>query len=180
MSRVGKNPILLPEGVEVKISEGELEVKGPKGNLMHKIPAGISFRKEGSSLVAYRENDTPKLRALHGLMRSLMANAVTGVTEGFQKELEIEGIGYRAQMEKGVLVLQLGFSHPVRFQVPEGVELKVEGANRIIVSGIDRQKVGQAAANIRQLRRPDVYKGKGIRYKGEVLRKKVGKAAVSA
>ncbi len=131
-------------------------------------------------LVASRQNDTPKLRALHGLMRSLVANAVTGVTGGFQKELEIVGIGYRAEVEKGDLVLQLGFSHPVRFQVPEGVEVKVEGTNQIIVSGIDRQRVGQVAADIRRLRKPDVYKGKGIRYKGEVLRKKVGKAAVGA
>ena len=178
MSRVGKKPIPLPEGVEVKISEGELEVRGPKGSLMHRIPPGISFRKEGSFLVACRKNDNPKLRALHGLMRSLVANAVTGVTEGFQKELEIEGIGYRAQLDKGVVVLQLGLSHPVRFPVPQGVEVKVEGSNRIIVSGIDRQKVGQVAANICRLRRPDAYKGKGIRYKGEVLKKKVGKAAV--
>jgi len=180
MSRVGKKPISLPEGVEANISEGNVEVKGPKGSLMHRIPRGISFRKEGSLLVASRQNNTPKLRALHGLMRSLVANAVTGVTEGFQKELEIVGIGYRAEVEKGILVLQLGFSHPVRFQVSEGVEVKVERTNQIIVSGINRQKVGQVAADICRLRKPDVYKGKGIRYKGEVLRKKVGKAAAGA
>ena len=177
MSRVGKKPIPLPDGVEVKISREELEVKGPRGSLMHRIPSGISVHQEGSLLVVTRKNDTPKLRALHGLMRSLAANSVTGVTEGFQKELEIEGIGYRAQLKKDVVVFQLGFSHPVEFQVPEGVEVKIEGANLIVVSGIDRQKVGQVAADICRLRRPDVYKGKGIRYKGEVLRKKVGKAA---
>ena len=177
MSRVGKKPIPLPDGVEVKISREELEVKGPRGSLMHRIPSGISVHQEGSLLVVTRKNDTPKLRALHGLMRSLAANSVTGVTEGFQKELEITGIGYRAQLKKDVVVLQLGFSHPIEFQVPEGVEVKIEGANLIVVSGIDRQKVGQVAADICRLRRPDVYKGKGIRYKGEVLRKKVGKAA---
>ena len=177
MSRVGKKPIPLPDGVEVNISREELEVKGPRGSLMHRIPSGISVHQEGSLLVVTRKNDTPKLRALHGLMRSLAANSVTGVTEGFQKELEIEGIGYRAQLKKDVVVFQLGFSHPIEFQVPEGVEVKIEGANLIVVSGIDRQKVGQVAANICRLRRPDVYKGKGIRYKGEVLRKKVGKAA---
>lgn len=177
MSRVGKKPIPLPDGVEVKISREEFEVKGPRGSLMHRIPSGISVHQEGSLLVVTRKNDIPKLRALHGLMRSLAANSVTGVTEGFQKELEIEGIGYRAQLKKDVVVFQLGFSHPIEFQVPEGVEVKIEGANLIVVSGIDRQKVGQVAANICRLRRPDVYKGKGIRYKGEVLRKKVGKAA---
>ncbi|MDH5405083.1 MAG: 50S ribosomal protein L6 [Candidatus Aminicenantes bacterium] len=177
MSRVGKKPIPLPDGVEVKISREEFEVKGPRGSLMHRIPSGISVHQEGSLLVVTRKNDIPKLRALHGLMRSLAANSVTGVTEGFQKELEIEGIGYRAQIKKDVVVFQLGFSHPIEFQVPEGVEVKIEGANLIVVSGIDRQKVGQVAANICRLRRPDVYKGKGIRYKGEVLRKKVGKAA---
>lgn len=180
MSRVGKKPIPLPNEVEVNISREELEVKGPKGSLMHRIPPGISFNKEGSSLVVTRKNDTPKLRALHGLMRSLAANSVTGVTKGFQKELEIEGIGYRAQLKKDVVVLQLGYSHPIEFQVPDGVEVKVEGANLIIVSGIDRQKVGQVAADICKFKRPDVYKGKGIRYKGEVLRKKVGKAATGA
>ncbi|MFB0518313.1 MAG: 50S ribosomal protein L6 [Acidobacteriota bacterium] len=177
MSRVGKKPIPLPDGVEVKISREELEVKGPRGSLMHRIPPGISVHQEGSLLVVTRKNDTPKLRAMHGLIRSLAANSVTGVTEGFQKELEITGIGYRAQLKKDVVVLQLGFSHPIEFQVPEGVEVKIEGANLIVVSGIDRQKVGQVAADICRLRRPDVYKGKGIRYKGEVLRKKVGKAA---
>ncbi len=180
MSRVGKKPIPLPDGVEVKISKEELEVKGPRGSMMHRIPPGINIHQEGSLLLVSRKNDTPKLRALHGLMRSLAANSVTGVTEGFQKELEIEGIGYRAQLKKDVVVLQLGFSHPIEFQVPEGVEVKIEGANLIIVSGIDRQMVGQVAANICRLRPPDVYKGKGIRYKGEVLRKKVGKAATGA
>ncbi len=174
MSRVGNQPIQLPAEAKVAVKPGVLEVKGPKGELRCPIPAGIEFRLEDSTLVASRKRDQDA--ALHGLARSLAQNAVTGVTRGFVKDLEIVGVGYRAQVAGRVVTFNLGYSHPIEVLMPAGVEIRVEGQNKIKVSGIDRQLVGQTAANIRALRPPDPYKNKGVRYAGEVLRKKEGKA----
>jgi len=179
MSRVGKKPIVLPKGVKVNISETGLEVDGPKGRLTTPVLPGISFALEGATLVCRRESDARQQRAFHGLTRSLAANAVHGVTEGFSRDLDIVGVGYRAQVEGAKVIFALGYSHPVEYPIPEGVEIKIEKQTRITVSGIDRQQVGQVAAEIRKLRRPDPYKQKGIRYVGEVLKKKAGKAGAS-
>jgi large subunit ribosomal protein L6 len=179
MSRVGKKPIVLPKGVKVNVSETELAVEGPKGKLKTPVPPGISFSLEGGELAAKRETDARQHRALHGLARALAANAVHGVSEGFSKDLDIVGVGYRAQVEGKKVVLALGYSHPVEYAIPEGIEIKVDKQTRITVSGIDRQRVGQVAAEIRKLRRPDPYKQKGIRYVGEVLKKKAGKAGAT-
>jgi len=173
MSRVGSKPIALTEGAKVEIKPGLLQVKGPKGQLSCVIPGGIEFKIEDSTLVAERRRDEDA--ALHGLARSLANNAVTGVTKGFTKQLEIVGIGYRAQAAGKVVIFSLGYSHPIDFVMPEGITIKVEGQTKLSVEGIDRQLVGQTAANIRALRPPEPYKNKGIRYAGEVLRKKEGK-----
>ena len=174
MSRVGNKPIVLPKGVEVKIGVEALDVEGPKGKLHTPIPPGIKFEQKDSKLVAVRERDEDA--ALHGLARSLVQNAVTGVTTGFSKDLDIVGIGYRAAVTGRVATFVLGYSHPIDVLIPEGIEIKVDKQTRITVSGADRSVVGQTAANIRALRPPDPYKNKGIRYLGEVLKKKVGKA----
>ena len=179
MSRVGKKPIALPQGVKINVSETEVQVEGPKGTLTTPIPPGITFSQEGAELVCKRENDGRQQRAFHGLARALAANAVQGVTQGFSKDLDIVGVGYRAQVEGKKVVLALGYSHPVEYAIPEGIEVKIEKQTRITISGIDRQKVGQVAAEIRKLRRPDPYKQKGIRYVGEVLKKKAGKAGAT-
>jgi large subunit ribosomal protein L6 len=175
MSRVGNKFIPIPSGVQVSISEGQIEVQGPKGKLHTPVPAGIRFEKKDGNLVAVRATDSKEHRALHGLMRSLVANSVKGVTVGFQKELEIVGIGYRAEVRGKAVVFSLGFSHPIEVPIPSGISITVDKQTRLVISGIDKQRVGQVAANLRSLRKPDPYKNKGIRYAGEVLRKKVGK-----
>ena len=176
MSRVGKVPIPIPQGTEVKLNESALEVKGPKGTLFHTIPEGIYLQIEDGTIHVKRNSDAKRLRSLHGLTRTLIANMVTGVTQAFEKRLEIVGVGYRANFQGGILQLSLGYSHPVIYPVPEGVEVAVEGQTNITVKGIDKQKVGQVAAEIRSFRKPELYKGKGIRYVGEAIRRKVGKA----
>jgi large subunit ribosomal protein L6 len=175
MSRIGKKPIALPKGVTVKIDAGVVEVQGPKGKLRQMTPAGILFAKDGDALVAKLERDDPSLRKFHGLARSLVANAVTGVTDGFKKELDIVGVGYRAELKGKEVHFALGYSHPVVFPIPNGIDVAVDKNTHIVVTGADRQLVGQVAANMRRLRKPDPYKQKGVRYQGEVLKKKVGK-----
>ncbi|GIU79727.1 MAG: 50S ribosomal protein L6 [Bryobacteraceae bacterium] len=172
MSRVGKKPIPLPAGVKVQIGE-QLIVEGPKGKLTVPVPKGIRVEKNDGMLEVKRDGD--EYAALHGLTRALAANAVTGVSQGFTRELDIVGIGYRAEARGNVLMFSLGYSHPIEFMMPPGVECKVDKNTHIILSGIDKQLLGQVAANIRSLRPPEPYKQKGIRYTGEVLRKKVGK-----
>jgi large subunit ribosomal protein L6 len=179
MSRVGRKAISVPAGVRVSISERALEVQGPKGRLTTPVPPGISFSLDAGQLVCRRANDERQQRAFHGMARALAQNAIRGVTEGFSKDLDIVGVGYRAQVEGSKVVFALGFSHPVEYEVPEGIRISVDKQTRVTVSGIDRQKVGQVAAEIRRLRRPDPYKQKGIRYVGEVLKKKAGKAGAT-
>jgi large subunit ribosomal protein L6 len=179
MSRVGKKPIVLPSGVKVSISDTQLEVQGPKGKLNTPVPPGISFSLEKGELLCQRESDARQHRAFHGLARALANNAVKGVTDGFSRDLDIVGVGYRAQVEGSKIVFALGFSHPVEFAIPEGIKVAIEKQTHVTVSGIDRQKVGQVAAEIRRLRKPDPYKQKGIRYVGEVLKKKAGKAGAT-
>ena len=175
MSRIGKKPIPIPKGVTVKIAGGAVEVQGPKGKMRQAVPPGIVFAQDKEALLATLEREDPELGKFHGLARSLVANAVAGVTDGFKKELDIVGVGYRAEQKGKQVVFALGYSHPVVFDVPEGVDVLVSSQTHITVSGADRQKVGQVAANIRRLRKPDPYKQKGVRYMGEVLKKKVGK-----
>jgi large subunit ribosomal protein L6 len=179
MSRIGKLPIPLPKGVEVEIGKGQVSVKGPKGSLNERIPAGISAKLEDGQVVVSRRNDSKQQRAFHGLVRALLANAVKGVTEGFSKDLEIHGVGYRAEPKGKSVVFTLGYTHTIDFPVPEGIEIAVDRNTRIKVSGISRQQVGQVAAEIRALRPPDVYKLKGVRYAGEQLRKKAGKTGAA-
>jgi large subunit ribosomal protein L6 len=179
MSRVGRKIIELPKGVKVTVSDGSLQVQGPKGKLETPIPRGITFDLQGSQLSCKRASDERQLRAFHGLARALAQNAIHGVTHGFVKELDIVGVGYKAQVEGKKVVFSLGFSHPIEFRIPEGIQVAVDKQTRVTVSGIDRQRVGQVAAEIRGLRRPDPYKQKGIRYVGEVLKKKAGKAGAT-
>jgi large subunit ribosomal protein L6 len=175
MSRIGKKPIALPKGVTVKIAPDAVEVQGPKGKLRQPIPPGIVFAQEDGHVVASLAREEGELRKFHGLARSLVANAVTGVTEGFKKELDIVGVGYRAELKGKQVVFALGYSHPVVFDIPAGIDIAVDKQTHITVTGVDRQLVGQVAANIRRMRKPDPYKQKGVRYTGEVLKKKVGK-----
>jgi large subunit ribosomal protein L6 len=175
MSRIGKKPIVVPKGVKISVAPGAVEVQGPKGKLNQSLPPGILFEMNDGELVARTERDDRALSKFHGLARSLVANAVHGVTEGFKRELDIVGIGYRAEVKGRQVVFALGYSHPVVFQIPQGIEIAIEKQTHITVTGIDRQQVGQVAANIRSLRKPDPYKQKGIRYTGEQLKKKVGK-----
>ncbi len=176
MSRIGKKPIDIPNGVEIKIeNNNHVVVKGPKGQLENDFNPDLSIKIEDNQVKIERPNDSAFMRAIHGTTRALLANMVKGVTEGFTVELEIVGIGYRAVMKGKSLELQLGYSHPIVYEPPEGIQITVEG-NIIKVSGIDKQKVGQVAAEIRDFRKPDPYKGKGIRYKGEVLKLKAGKS----
>jgi large subunit ribosomal protein L6 len=176
MSRVGKKPIPIPRGVTVNVEAGAVEVKGPRGTLRQLVPPGIIFELAETTLTAQLERaDDRSLSKFHGLARSLVANAVHGVSEGFKKELDIVGIGYRAELTGQQVVFALGYSHPVNFDIPAGIEVAVEKQTHVTVTGVDRQLVGQVAANIRSLRKPDPYKQKGIRYTGEVLKKKVGK-----
>ncbi|BAK47770.1 MAG: 50S ribosomal protein L6 [Lachnospiraceae bacterium] len=175
MSRVGRMPIAVPAGVTVTIAENNhVTVKGPKGTLERTLPAEMTIKQEGEEIVVSRPNDLKKNKALHGLTRSLLNNMITGVVEGYKKELEVNGVGFRAQKSGKKLTLNLGFSHPVEMEDPEGVEVAVDG-NKIIVSGIDKEKVGQYAAEIRDKKRPEPYKGKGIKYADEHIRRKVGK-----
>jgi len=175
MSRIGKKPIVLPKGVTVKIADGAVEVQGPKGKLRQAFPAGIGFEMAEGQLVAKRKTDAPELGKFHGLARSLVANAVSGVTDGFKRELDIVGVGYRAEVKGKQVIFALGYSHPVVFDVPTGIDVAIEKQTHITVTGVDRQLVGQVAANMRRLRKPDPYKQKGVRYTGEVLKKKAGK-----
>ena len=175
MSRIGRMPIAVPAGVTVEIAENNhVTVKGPKGTLERVLPQEMEIKQEGEEIIVSRPNDLKKMKSLHGLTRSLLNNMVVGVTAGYTKELEVNGVGYRASKSGKVLTLNLGYSHPVEMEDPEGLECKVEG-NKIIVSGIDKEKVGQYAAEIRDKRRPEPYKGKGIKYVDEVIRRKVGK-----
>ncbi len=170
----------VPSGVTVSVSDHQVAVKGPKGQLVLEYPEPISVSVEGATVNVARPNDEKRNRALHGLTRTLIANMVEGVTNGFQKNLEIQGVGYRAQLQGKKLGLQLGFSHPVVFDPPTGIDIKVEGQNKIQISGADKQQVGQVAAHIRSIRPPEPYKGKGIRYQGERVRRKLGKAGKTA
>ncbi len=177
MSRIGRLPITVPSGVEVAIDGQDVTVKGPKGTLSHRIAAPITIaRGDDGQLTVARPDDERRNRSLHGLSRSLVANMVQGVTEGYSKQLEIVGVGYRVQPKGSDLEFALGFSHPVVVHAPDGISFAVESPTKFSVSGIDKQQVGEVAANIRKLRKPDPYKGKGVRYAGEVVRRKVGKA----
>lgn len=177
MSRIGKAPISLPSGVEVEIGRGTVAAKGPQGRLEVRFPDVIEVQREDDILRVVRPTDSRQHRAYHGLTRALVANLVRGVTEGFQKTLEIHGVGYRAALQGEDLQLQVGYSHPVLMPAPEGISFEVPAPNRVIVKGISKEQVGQIAANVRSVRPPEPYKGKGIRYEGEYIRRKVGKAA---
>lgn len=175
MSRIGRMPIAIPAGVTVDIAENnQVTVKGPKGTLERVLPAEMTITKEGEEVKVTRPNDLKKMKSLHGLTRTLINNMIIGVTEGYEKRLEVNGVGYRAAKQGKKLTLSLGYSHPVEMEDPEGLESTVDG-NKIIVSGISKEKVGQYAAEIRDKRRPEPYKGKGIKYVDEVIRRKVGK-----
>lgn len=177
MSRIGKMPVPIPKGVEVNKEGNLLRVKGPKGELSNRIPAGLTVAIEGSEIRIARAGNQPRERAFHGLLRSLVANSVEGVTKGFSKDLEIVGVGYKAEVKGKTIVFSIGYSHPVNFPIPDGIAIALDAkAGKLSVSGADRQKVGQTAAEIRQLRIPDPYKAKGIKYANEVIRRKVGKA----
>ena len=175
MSRIGKKPIPVPKGVTVTVKTDGVEFKGPKGTLKQPVPPGIKFEVKGAELVATTERPDPDLGKFHGLARSLVANAVVGVTQGFKKELDIVGVGYRAELKGKQVQFALGYSHPVVFDIPTGIDVAIDKQTHVTVTGIDRQLVGQVAADIRRLRKPDPYKQKGVRYTGEVLKKKVGK-----
>ncbi|CDC93894.1 50S ribosomal protein L6 [Roseburia sp. CAG:380] len=176
MSRIGKMPIAIPAGVTVDIAENnKVTVKGPKGTLERVLPAEMEIKKEGDEIIVNRPNDLKKMKSLHGLTRTLINNMVVGVTEGYEKKLEVNGVGYRAVKKGKLLTLSLGYSHPVEMEDPEGIEVVVEDANTLVVKGIDKEKVGQYAAEIREKRAPEPYKGKGIKYADEVIRRKVGK-----
>ena len=177
MSRIGRKPIPIPDKVQVTIDGTAVTVKGPKGELFHKFPADISIQQQDGQIVVTRPTDQRHHRALHGMTRALLANMVTGVSEGFERVLTVEGVGYRAEMEGAKLVLYLGYSHPIPVEAPDHVEFAVEERGRIIrIRGIDKQVVGELAANIRKLRPPEPYKGKGVRYDSEHIRRKAGKA----
>jgi large subunit ribosomal protein L6 len=176
MSRIGRLPITVPAGVEVNIDGATVSVKGPKGELNHVVASPISVSLEEGTVSVTRPTDDRVARSLHGLTRTLIDNMIIGVTQGYSKGLEIHGTGYRVQAKGADLEFALGYSHPVNVSAPEGISFTVEGANKLTVSGISKQQVGEVAANIRKLRKPDPYKGKGVRYAGEVIRRKVGKA----
>ena len=177
MSRIGKQPIAVPDGVEITIEPELVRVKGPKGELAERVSRAMDVKQEDGEILVARPTDRGEHRALHGLTRSLIANMVEGVTNGYEKTLEIQGVGYRAQLQGAKLVLALGYSHPVEMTAPEGIDFEVPQPTRIIVRGISKQAVGEVAANIRKRRPPEPYKGKGIRYRGENVMRKVGKRA---
>jgi large subunit ribosomal protein L6 len=176
MSRIGRMPVVVPSGVDVTISGRQVHVKGPKGELSLEVSAPIEVQQQDGVVTVTRPSDEGEIRALHGLSRSLIANMVTGVTDGYRKTMEIVGVGYRVQARGQDLEFALGFSHPVPVPAPAGITFTVETPTRFVVEGIDKQQVGEVAANIRKLRKPDPYKGKGVRYQGEQIRRKVGKA----
>jgi large subunit ribosomal protein L6 len=178
MSRVGEKPIPVPQNVKVRIDGVQVILEGPRGKLQQSLPEGIQLEIQDGVLIATRAHESQA--PLHGLVRTLVANSIVGITKGFSKELEIVGIGYRAEVKGKTLICTLGYSHPVEFGIPQGISITVDRQTRMVVSGTDKQQVGQVAADIRALRPPDPYKNKGIRYVGEVLRKKVGKGAVGA
>lgn len=180
MSRVGRKPIPIPKGVTVAVEGQAVRVEGPKGKLSRVVPAAVTVSLQDSRLLVQRSSDHRTVRALHGLTRALLANMVQGVTEGFEKKLEIVGIGYRAQLQGKALQLALGYSHPVIFPLPEGIQAEVDKQTSVTIRGTDKELVGQTAAKLRALRKPDPYKGKGIRYVGEMIRRKVGKKAAAA
>ena len=176
MSRIGRMPIAVPAGVTVEIAENnKVTVKGPKGTLERVLPAEMDIKMEGSEIVVSRPNDLKKMKSLHGLTRTLIHNMVIGVTEGYEKKLEINGVGYRAQKQGKKLVLSLGYSHPVEMEAPAGITIEVPAPNKIVVSGADKEVVGAVAADIRKWRKPEPYKGKGVKYVGEYIRRKEGK-----
>jgi large subunit ribosomal protein L6 len=179
MSRVGAKTIAIPSGVKVKLAEGRVEIEGPKGKLTTPLPRGIKLEQTDGTLRAVRERESTELKARWGLARSLVANAVAGVSKGFTKELDIVGIGYRAAVEGRKVTFSLGYSHPIEFPIPEGIDIKVDKNTHVVVTGADKQLVGQVAADIRGLRSPDPYKQKGIRYTGEHLKKKAGKTGAT-
>jgi large subunit ribosomal protein L6 len=179
MSRKGKMPIALPKGVEVQVTKNQITVKGPKGTLIQSLKDGISVVNEQGHLVVSTEGDTAESRRFHGLYRALIQNMVIGAAQGFEKRLEMIGVGYRAAVQGNMLDVQVGFSHPTKVEIPQGVQVKVEKNTLIIINGIDRQIVGQFAAEVRGMRPPEPYQGKGIRYEGEYVRRKAGKAAKS-
>jgi len=176
MSRIGKRPIAIPNKVTVAIEGQRVAVKGPKGELARVLPGEVLVEQDGTTITVTRRNESRPARQRHGLCRTLVANMVEGVSQGFQRRLEIQGVGYRAQVQGRNLVLNMGYSHPVQIDPPEGVQLAVENNTNVVVSGIDKEVVGNIAAQIRAVRPPEVYKGKGIRYAGEVVRRKAGKA----
>jgi large subunit ribosomal protein L6 len=175
MSRIGKKPIPIPKGVTVQVTADAVEIQGPKGKLRQPCPPGIAFEVKDGQILARTIREDKELGKFHGLGRSLVANAVAGVTEGFKRELDIVGIGYRAELKGRQVVFALGYSHPIVFDIPQGIDIAIDKQTHVTVSGIDRQLVGQVAADIRRMRKPDPYKQKGVRYTGEVLKKKVGK-----
>ena len=176
MSRIGRMPVAIPAGVTVDVAENnKVTVTGPKGTLSRELPTEMEIKVEGSEVIVTRPNDLKKMKSLHGLTRTLINNMVVGVTEGYEKKLEVNGVGYKAEKKGKVLKLSLGYSHPVDMEDPDGIEVAVDGQNLIIVKGIDKEKVGQYAAEIRSKREPEPYKGKGIKYVDEVIRRKVGK-----
>jgi large subunit ribosomal protein L6 len=177
MSRIGKNPIPVPSGVDVAISGSNVTVKGPKGTLVRDLPGAVTVRQDGDTLLVERPDDERQSKAMHGLVRSLVNNMVVGVSQEFSKELEIIGTGYRAALQGSTLDLALGFSHPVKVDAPDGITFEVPTPTRIVVRGIDKEQVGQVAADIRALRKPEPYKGKGVRYLGEYVARKAGKTA---
>ena len=175
MSRIGKAPIPVPGGVTVSINGSDIAVKGPKGELSRTLPEQVTVRQDGDTIVVERADDERESRSLHGLVRSLVQNMVTGVTDGFHKDLDIVGVGYRAELKGRQITFALGYSHPIVFDIPAGIEVTVDKLTHLTVTGVDRQMVGQVAADIHRMRKPDPYKQKGVRYTGEVLKKKVGK-----
>ena len=177
MSRIGRMPVVIPKGVDVKADERTVRVKGPKGELASAIPQGLTVSIADGQVLIARGSDEPQARAVHGLLRSLVANSVEGVTKGFTRELEISGVGYKAEVKGKSVMFTLGYSHPVDFPIPEGIAIAVDAkAGRMTVTGADKQRVGQTAAEIRKLRVPDPYKAKGIKYANEIIKRKVGKA----
>ena len=180
MSRIGRMPVAVPAGVKVKIKGSEVTVEGSKGTLIREFHPDISIKEESGNLIVSRPSDNRQHRALHGLSRSLLANMVDGVTKGFEKNLELSGVGYRAQKTGNKLTLQIGYSHPVEFDPPQGIDIVVDGNTKIRIAGIDKELVGETAAEIRRIRIPDAYKGKGVKYAGEKLRLKPGKAGKTA
>ena len=179
MSRIGKKPVALPKGVTVNVSGGQIAVKGPKGELKRKVPTGVAVKVEGDKVVATRGDDGRVNRAKHGLIRALVANMVKGVTTGFVRELEINGVGYKAEPKGKSVTFTLGYSHTIDFPLPHGIEAKIE-KNRLTLTGVDRELLGETAAKVRSLRPPEPYKGKGIKYVEETIKRKVGKAGATA